>query len=188
MNQSRVDGLEETLAVLSLLPQKVQGATVRRGLTRGAAIVRDEARYRAPRKTGQLAAAITSGSSRKNEDGTYSVRVYVDDRKAHGFLGYFFEYGIDPHYITAGSASFGGVAASPRKLTQRVAREGESDTASGKLKIGNQLVSGAVLHPGVSPRPFLRPALDIKSEEVFRAIAFEIEETVFNLTGFQAAA
>lgn len=178
MTDLPIKGLEETIAVLSALPEKMQKSAVRKGLTAGAAVVRDEARFRAPRRSGKFAKSIKSGSSRRNQDGSYSIAVRVND-----FRGVFFEYGVRPHYITGGDGEL-----SPRLLTRSSRDGGASDAKSGALVIDGKFVSGAILHPGFAAKPFLRPALDIKSEEVVRAIAFEIEEFVFNFTGFQAAA
>lgn len=176
MTDLPIKGLDETIAVLSAFPQQMQKKAIRRGMTRAAAVVRDEARFRAPRKTGKLAKSIKSGSARRNPDGSYSISVRTND-----FRGIFFEYGVAPHYITAGDSDL-----SARKLTQSASQEGVSD--GGALVINGKFVSGAVLHPGFPAKPFLRPALDIKAQEAVRALAFEIEEFVFNYTGFQSAA
>ena len=170
--------MDEVIAVLSRLPASLQKNAVRRGMRAGGNIVRDEARFRAPRRTGKLAKSIKTGSPRRNQDGSFSVRVRVED-----FRGVFFEYGVAPHYISAGDSDL-----SARKFTQKIGREGSSDVESGALVIDGNIVSGAVLHPGFAAKPFLRPALDIKADEVVRALAFEIEDFVYNYTGFQSAA
>lgn len=177
MSDLHIRGLDQVINVLSNLPRNMQKQAIRRGLTRAAAQVRDEARLRAPSQTGKLRRAIRSGSPRQNQDGTFSVRILVDSSKEHGFLGWFHEYGVSPHYITAGES---GVSA--RLLTRR------NRDDKGSMVINGSHVSGAILHPGHAARPFLRPALDIKADDAVKALAFEIEEFVFNLTGFQAAA
>lgn len=180
MSQVPVKGLDEVLAVLSAFPVKLQNQAVRQGLTAAAAVVRDEARMRAPKDSGRMAKSIKSGSPRKIGDGIYSISIRLDGRgNNHAFLGLFFEYGVLPHYITAGD---GDVSA--RKLTQNVRKEGATDA----LKINGKFVTGAILHPGFAARPFLRPALDIKADEAVRAMAGKITAFVESLTGFKAAA
>lgn len=180
MSRVPVKGLDEVLALLSTFPTKLQNNAIRQGLTAAAAVVRDEARARAPKKTGQMAKAIKSGSPRKIGDGIYSISIRLDGRgNKHAFLGLFHEYGVRPHYITGGDT---GLHARP--LTQKVRREGSSDVAEQALKINGQFVTGAILHPGIAARPFLRPALDIKGDEAVKAMATRIRAYVENLTGF----
>lgn len=184
MSELPIRGLEQTIGMLSRFPKDLQKNAVRRGMTAAASVVRDEARYRAPRKTGELAKSIKSSSARKNFDGTFSIKVRVED-----FRGVFFEYGVSPHYITAGDATRSdGKPMSPRLLTRAAGDGGSSSVDEQALVINGSFVRGAVLHPGFAPKPFLRPALDIKSDEAVRALAFAIEEFVFNYSGFQASA
>lgn len=178
--QVPVKGLDEVLAVLSAFPDKLKNQAIRQGLTAAAAVVRDEARLRAPNVSGKLAHSIKSGSPRKIGDGIYSISIRLDGRgNNHAFLGLFFEYGVSPHYITAGDSDL-----KARKLTQKVRKEGSSDVAEQALKINGQFVTGAILHPGFAARPFLRPSLDIKSGEALQAFATRVRAVVENLTGF----
>lgn len=170
-----VTGLKELDAYLSALPKNMQTGAYRAGLTAAAAVIRDEARLRAPKRTGGLAKSIRSGSARKNADGTFSITVGTRGRR--GFLGLFHEFGVRPHYISAGESNL-----SARKLTQKARKEGDPET----LKINGQFVSGAVFHPGYAPRPFLRPALDLKAEEAVQAFAARIRDYIEGKTGFAA--
>lgn len=180
-----VKGLAELDRYLSALPRNLQTGAYRSGLTAAARVIRDEARLRVPKRTGKLARAIRSGSARKNQDGSFSIQVSVSGNN-HAFLGLFHEYGVAAHYITAGSYTVGGQAGSARKLTQAVRREGSSDVATQHLKIGNQIVSGAVLHPGHAARPFMRPALDTKGQEAVLAFRDQIVAYIEKKTGFVA--
>ena len=180
-----VKGLRELDMFLSALPRNMQKGAYRAGLTAAAKPIRDEARLRAPKRTGKMARAIRTGSPRQNPDGSFSIMISVDGND-HAFLGLFHEYGVSPHYIAAGSASFGGVASSPRRLTAAARREGASDVASGKLKIGAQLISGAVMHPGHGAQPFMRPALDIRADDAVRAFGQRIKDYIEGKTGFAA--
>lgn len=182
MSERYVTGLDETLAVLSQFPAQMERAAVRQGMTAAARVIRDEARLRAPKKTGLMAKAIRSGSPRRMADGTYSVSVRLTGNN-HAFLGLFHEYGTSPHFITAGDSD-----QSARRLTQAARREGSSDVGEQALVINGNFVRGAVMHPGTAPRPFMRPALDIKAEEAVDALGDKIKDYVNSYTGFQSAA
>lgn len=178
MANQPVKGLDETLAVLSAFPANLQRNAITRGMRAAGNVVRDEARLRAPKDTGKLAKAIKTGSPRKLENGVYSVRVRLDGE--HSYLGIFHEYGVRPHYITSGEENL-----SPRKLTQRARRDGAL-ADDGSLVINGNHVRGAVLHPGVPARPFMRPALDIKADEAVEALAEAVKDFVEQKVGFRA--
>lgn len=172
-----VTGLKELDAYLSALPKNMQTGAYRAGLTAAAAVIRDEARMRAPKRTGAFSKSIRSGSARKNADGTFSIT--VGPRGKRGFLGVFHEYGVRPHYIARTGKGEGRVAI-------RNAKDGKGTIKGGAMKIGDEFVSGIILHPGFAPQPFLRPALDIKADEAVQAFAARIREYIEGKTGFSA--
>lgn len=184
MITAHVKGLKELDAFLSALPKKLETGAYRAGLTAAAAVVRDEAKLRAPKRTGKMARAIRSSSPRKNQDGTFSIKVYVDGRREHGFLGIFHEYGVSPHFIKAGDA---GMSA---KLLSRASRRGDvtGEVATKKLKIGDNYISGSVIHPGHAAQPFMRPALDAKWQQAVEAFRVRIIRYIEGKTGFNAGA
>ena len=167
-------------AFLAAFPLRLQKGAVRSALTAAAKPVRDQARANAPRQTGKLAKSIKSGSPKVNLDGTISISVRLKGR--HSFLGIFFEYGVAPHFITAGDSNL-----SARKLTQKVGREG-SEEVDGAMKIGADFVTGAVLHPGIPAQPFLRPALDVRADEAVKAFGDRLRTYLKDKTGFSAPA
>lgn len=175
MADATVKGLDATLAVLSAFPANLQRNALSRGMRAAGNVVRDEARLRAPKETGKLAKSIKTGSPRKIDGGAFSVRVRLDGD--HSYLGIFHEYGVRPHYITAGEETL-----SPRKLTQRARAEAEA----GSIVIGGNHIRGAVLHPGITARPFMRPALDTKAEEALQALGKAVKDFVEQKTGFEA--
>lgn len=176
-----VKGLKDVMAFLEVFPKRIQNGAVRSALTAAAKPVRDQARLNAPRRTGQMAKSIKSGSPRINQDGTVSIKVRLAGKNS--FLGWFHEYGVRPHYITAGDSG-----KSPRMLTKAARNGGASDPATGALKIGDQYITGAVLHPGFAPRPFLRPALDMKAQEAVQAFGDRLRSYLKDKTGFTAPA
>jgi len=178
----QMKGLAELDRYLSALPMNMQKNAVRQALTAAARPIRDDARMRAPKKTGKLARSIKTGSARQNQDGTFSIAVRVTGRDA--YIARFIEYGVRPHFIRAGDSGL-----SARKLTQSAAAGNVTgDTATKALKIGNNFVSGEVFHPGHGARPFMRPALDARADDAVRAFAGKIRDYIEGKTGFDAAA
>lgn len=176
----KLKGGKEMLDFLNAFPARLQKGAVRSALTAAAKPVRDEARLNAPKETGKLAKSIKTSSPRVQDDGTVTVKVRL--RGEHSFLGLFHEYGVAPHFISAGDAGM-----SARKLTQKGNREGINGDG-GALKIGDRYVSGAVLHPGFAPRPFMRPALDMKAQEAVQAFNDRLGTYLKDRTGFTAPA
>jgi len=180
MTELSVKGLKELDAYLSALPKNLQKGAYRAGLTAAAAVVRDDARIRAPKRTGKMAKAIRSGSPRQNQDGTFSIRVSLD-KGEHGFLGLFHEYGVAPHLIASTGKGEGRVAI-------RNAKEGQGTVERHVLKIGDDFVSGIISHPGHAATPFMRPALDAKASAAVMAFRDRIVDYIEGKTGFNAAA
>lgn len=172
-----VTGLAELDRYLSALPGNMQKAAYRAALTAAAKPIRDEARLRAPKKTGAMAKSIKTGSARQNPDGTFSVHVRLEGR--HSFLGLFHEYGVAPHLIASTGKGEGRVAV-------RKANEGTGTVQSGKMKIGDDFVSGIISHPGHRAQPFMRPALDARADDAVKAFAGRIREFLEKKTGFAA--
>lgn len=178
MSDIPVKGMKELDAYLSHFPMRLQTGAYRAALTAAAAPIRDEARARVRRASGKLARAIRTGSPRRNEDGSFSIRVSVD-KGEHGFLGLFWEYGVKPHYIARTGKGEGRVAV-------RKAADGTGTIQGGVMKIGDGFVSGIISHPGHVASPFLRPALDLKADDAVKAFADRIRSYLEAKTGFAA--
>lgn len=181
---SPVKGMADIDRFLSAFPKNLQRNAYNAGLRAAAKVVRDEARLRAPKDTGLTAKSISSGSPRKNQDGTISIRVRADPKKKNSFVAYFNEFGVSPHFVQSGDS---GISA---RLLTRAAKRGDvtGDADRDVLKIGDQFVSGDVFHPGVAPQPFLRPALEVKMNEAILAFRGQIVAYIEGKTGFNAVA
>jgi len=175
-----VKGLVDLDKFLSALPANMQKAAYRQGLTAAAAVIRDEARVLASGFSGKVAKAIKSGNPRQNQDGSFSIRVYVDEKMPDGYLGLFAEYGVRPHTITLQRDSTGKAG---KNAAARAAAGGKLPKA---FRIGDRYVSGPISHPGHSAHPFLIPTLDLKSEEAVAALGTKIAAYLENKTGFAA--
>ena len=152
-----VKGERELVAYFNALPTKLQKGAGRAMVTAAAKVIRTEARHLVPKDTGKLAKAIRSSSSKVNKDGTVSIRVFVDRKKPHGWLGPMVEHGIAPHDITI----------TPGKVAQ----------------LGDEFVSGTISHPGVAKRPFLRPAFDTTQDEAVKAMQAKLQQYLKGKTG-----
>ena len=179
-----VKGLKELDAFLSALPKNMHRNAISQGLRAAAAVVREEAKMRAPKDTGKLALSIKSGSVDRSKDGHLSIKVSAKQKKGgHGYLAWFIEYGVRPHLITVDEADYPvrNTRHGPRKVSIKKVNE---MVHSGSLKIGENFVGDVVHHPGIRPHPFLRPALDVKAEDAVRAFAAKIRDYIEGKTGF----
>lgn len=155
----KINGGRELNALLQQLPVEVETKILRNALARAANVVRDEARERAPIETGDLRDAIKSSRNTKGGQVIAKVKLLGE----HSFLGYFFEFGVAPHLIK--------VAEDAKPTKQK--RDGRVVPLSmgtinkmvgrGSLVIGGNFVGPMVMHPGISPQPFMRPAMDAKA-------------------------
>ena len=179
MTDIAVKGLKELDKFLSALPKNMQKNAYGTGLRRAAKVVQDEARLRAPKQTGRMAASIKYGSVHRTNEG-YSIFVRLDPKgNNHAFLGLFHEYGVAPHLIAATGKGEGRVAL-------KKAAEGTGTVNAGVMKIGENYVSGILQHPGHRAQPFMRPALDAKAQEAVAAFAEGIRGYLEGKTGFDA--
>lgn len=177
MSETKVKGADELMRFLAAFPQKLAKNAIKAGLTAAAKPIRDQARVNAAKASGKMAKSIKTGSPSSNKDGTFSVRIRA--KGDHDYIARFIEYGVAPHFISAGDSGF-----SARMLTHKAEKIGiVTDADTGKLKIGNSFVSGAVHHPGFAARPFLRPAFDQKAEEAAEAFAERIRTYINSKTG-----
>lgn len=185
-----VSGLKEVMANLSALGKRIETQAVRSGLTAAAEPILREAKLLT--WNNDVEAALTKGSPRRNEDGTFSIRVYVDPNKPGAYLALFEEYGTKPHFISAGDID----NLSPRLLTRKARNEGVSQPISrfrdgsvhkqaGVLLIGDNYVTHGVMHPGARAHPFMRVSLDVRAEDAVQAFRAKVIEVVEKKTGFR---
>ncbi|MBP4051997.1 HK97 gp10 family phage protein [Chromobacterium violaceum] len=82
-----VEGIGEVLRALDGVPRRLQTKVLRRGLRRGAALVRDHARQRVRRRSGLLAKSIVVASSRgSGQRGAVAYKVGLRSRAWYGRL------------------------------------------------------------------------------------------------------
>lgn len=144
----KLEGDRELRRALAKLEQKTGKRVVRRSLLRGARIIRDEARKRAPVDSGRLRKSIQARSSgRAFRAGTVGVVVGPDKRAPHAHL---VEFGTGP----------------------RVIKSATIPTPNGPRTVSNLAVGS------MPAKPFLRPAFDSKAREAGDRVMTEIRSSI----------
>lgn len=186
VSAGRLRGGVELQRFLEAIPKKVRDATVRSALRAMAKPIVAEARLRAPKKSGKLARAIGAGSPRVNQDGTISIRVRLDRKKDHGFIGLFAEFGVRKHLISVQEQEKPFVIGRDGRRKADSIKTINKKVRSGSLVIGTHFIGPSVDHPGHGAHPFLVPALDAKRAEAVAAFGVKIREALKKNTGFTA--
>ncbi|WP_043616876.1 HK97-gp10 family putative phage morphogenesis protein [Chromobacterium violaceum] len=146
MAMVEIHGLERVMRHLDAVPRKLQRKILRRGLRKGAALVRDEARRRVRRRSGLLAKSITVASSRGS--GQRGAVAYKVGLRSRAWYGRYLEYG----HVKRGRGQKIAGGERRRAATREV------------LKGAGQFVP---------PYPFMRPAAD-KLPRALDAVADEV--------------
>lgn len=145
---TRFKGGAELQRALNELPVKLERNVMRSALRAGAVVLRNEARKNVPEETGALKKSIKV--STRARKGVVTATLKAGDEKA--FYAHMLEYGTAPHDIAP------------------------------KSKKALTLEDGGVVkhakHPGIAPRPFMRPALDEKTDEAVQAVTDKIRTTL----------
>jgi HK97 gp10 family phage protein len=161
-----VKGLADLQKFLDRLPVKLERNVMRSSMRHGANLIRNDAKARAPvgppsqknRRlyggyAGALRDSIRVGTSARGGKVTAYIRAGGRNKKtgAAVFYTHFLEYGTKAHNIAA--------------------------RVGGWLKIGN-LFAKAVEHPGITARPFMRPAMDTQAQAALQAMAAHMRATL----------
>lgn len=143
------DDIDNILKSLDTLEEKLQKKTIRSSLVYVAKPIKKDMKTLAPKKSGLLAASINHKQLTK----TKKQRVGISDSDAAIIVGpnkkingsdvawraNFIEEGVRSHEINS-------------KVTKKLGR-------SLKLKIGNRVLSGDVVHPGLKANPFMEKSI-----------------------------
>ena len=166
MSEIRVKGLADLQKFLDQLPAKMEANIMRSALRAGTKVIKNKATLNIDSKTGGLAKGLRI--STRIRDGI--VKSVLAARGPDGYKAMWVEYGTKPHLIS--------VQEDEKKINYRLsAKRGykvlESMTTVNRrsLQIGGNFVGPVIKHPGASPHPFLRPALDSGANEAIIATA-----------------
>lgn len=150
-NEFNVQGLKELHAMLQELPVRIERNIMRGAIRAGANVFRDAARQAAPVDDGDLKRSIKT-SSPNVKKGNVVVNVGTDV-----FYARMVEFGTATYY-TGNGKTVGG----PYKIPKRLKSGNIGKRTKKALKFGNVIVN-SVTHPGIKPKPFMRPAFDNSS-------------------------
>jgi HK97 gp10 family phage protein len=147
------EGFDELTKLLKQLPMELRRKALKSALRKGAEVIADEAKSRAPVDTGALRDSIKARPATRLRNKTavgYRVVAGDDDYKGDQFYAAFIEYGF---------------------FKQPVRR------------VGNRIWSfprGVGTPTWQPPRPFMRPSLESKRSQASKAIADAVKETIDN--------
>jgi HK97 gp10 family phage protein len=193
--RQHVFGAREIIENLRAVGVNLSKSGIRRGLYASAAIIRDEARLRAPVRTGALRKSIVAQTRAagkfKNGKPTEHVAVVTIAKKAYargkrgkargvkrkqGQIMPYLRGQIYPrnyaHLVEFGTRPHAIGKGSDLEITRGSKRKGTRKTVAGPQK--------GRMHPGARPKPYFRPAFDTKlpaAEAAFkRVVMAEVEK------------
>lgn len=152
-NVTVIQGLSDIHKYLQEFPVKLEKSIIRGGLRAGAKVIADKAKQLVPTQSGALKESIKVGTRSKR--GKVSAILSAGSEKA--WYSHIIEFGSGSFYAGKGKKS-------KRKAYKINARRQRS------LSLNGQMVE-SVMHPGVKPTPFLRPALDASQADAIKAAA-----------------
>jgi HK97 gp10 family phage protein len=143
----QITGLAELHKQLQTLPARIERNVMAGAINQGINVFRDAARKNVDSK--DIRKAIRSRTV-KGKPGEILREVYIKD----AFYAKFLEFGTASFYTGKGKTVGGPYEIKPK---------------SSALKIGDDYFASAV-HPGVKPRPFMRPAFDVNANRALEAV------------------
>lgn len=156
----KVEGLRELRqALITKIPVEMQGKVLQQALSAGTKLIVDEAKARAPVKTGRLFRAIYATRDKRNSNGVYEARV-VTVRRGKKYQ----KSNRDAYYW---------------KFVEFGHRTGAKKGQYLEKLDGRRSQGRAVKAKGfVQPRPFMRPAFEAQKFNALRAIQTKLSREI----------
>lgn len=167
---TKIRGREELRGYIAALPEKLRKNILAGAARAGATVIHDE-----------IAATTSSDTVREDlrirvKNATEQVIATVDIKPGWGrSLGYWLEYGTDPHFISVDPRFSQGRTARRVNRLDKTAKEEGFAGPRGTLLINGKPVGATVFHPGSQAFPTFRPALDRKEGEAIAAAQAHID-------------
>jgi HK97 gp10 family phage protein len=159
MATTNVSGLRELDLMMKQLPAKIEKNIMRGALRAGqkvfAKAAKSNLRQNGSVDTGELEKSVRVRFKRKSEKFGF-IRSYVMAGNAKAYYAHWVEYGTATYY-TGNGKTVGGAY----EITPKVA---------GSLLLGG-LLRDSVMHPGIRPKPFMRPAVDENFDTAVNKVA-----------------
>lgn len=143
-----VKGFDALGKALTELPTKIAKNVMRSGLRAGAVVFKEEAELQLESNGSVKTGELKRGLKVGTNFKNGVARATLKVTGKHAFIAPWLEFGTAAHSIAPKNAKF--------------------------LSFGG-LFAGAVEHPGARPKPFLRPALDGKSEAALMAVGNQVK-------------
>lgn len=192
MNFENIKGFAELEKTLSEFPQKLFKSAMRRALYAGAKVIATEAKLLCPvappggtaavkygATQGELRRSIRIGTRTDKATGTVSgyVKAGASDKNLAPYYARWVEYGTTAHLIKVSDQD------RPTRMTRNGLKAYSMKTINkmvvrGSLSIGGNFVGPVVAHPGATPKPFMRPALDTKRGAALEAIRASLQASI----------
>lgn len=154
-----ISGLKELDQMMKQLPAKIEKNVLRGALRAGQKVLADAAksylRQNGSIESGELERSIRVRFKRKSEKFGW-VRSYVMAGNRDAYYAHMIEFGTGAFYSGNGTKSL-------RAAYEIVPKKAES------LFFGG-LFRESIMHPGIRPAPFMRPAVDNYSDAAFNAV------------------
>jgi len=155
----QIKGLKELDDLMKQLPAKIYNRVLKGGMRAGQKVLADAAKgylqANGSVDSGELLKSIRIRFNRKSERFGYA-RAYVMAGNKEAYYAHMIEYGTGSYYAGNGTKSVKG----PYEIRPK----GE----------GSLLVAGInrnlVTHPGIKPKPFMRPAVDNYADDAITAV------------------
>ena len=159
MAELQVKGLAELHKVLQNLPEELEKKVLRNALRAGANEFKKAAQAKVPVKSGALRKSIRVKTSARK--GRYRLKATVTAGNAEAFYAHMVEFGTASYYTGSGKS---------------VGAPYEIKPAKSKALAFLGMARDAVVHPGIHPQPFMRPAFDAGSEAAINAFAESVRK------------
>lgn len=130
----RIKGLKELDAALREFPAKLQKNIMRGAMRAAGKVIQKDIRANIWVRTGEMRRGVAVRADWDPRRGAVVGKVYMSRKNKHSYIAPWLEFGTQAHRIA------------PRKK-------------NGTLFLGSVFVT-EVNHPGISPRPVFRPAMD----------------------------
>jgi HK97 gp10 family phage protein len=166
MADVQVSGLADLQKMLQGLPARVEVNVMRGAIRAGQKVIADEAKRRVPKDTGDLAKSIkVKTNMRAQRRGMVRADVVAGDKQA--WYSHLIEFGTGQHYTGTGKS-----VRRPYVIRAKGTDGKEASTAQKRraLRVGGAMVA-QVTHPGIRPRPFMRPAAELLTGPALEAFA-----------------
>jgi HK97 gp10 family phage protein len=165
MAETRIDGLSDLYKLMQELPAKIEGNVVRGALRAGQTVVMNAIIAKTPKDSGDLQNSIRIRFRSKSQKfGYVRMQVVVGNKKA--WYSHLIEYGTASFYRGKGKT-----VGKPYIIRAKDSKGKQLSVGLKRraLKIGATMVD-QVTHPGIRPKPFVRPAFDESQGAALNAV------------------